>query len=102
MTARRTGSAARNAATGSRLRLVGNRARDAGVRRVLGLELGVRADLVHRLRDGDRRLGEARGDELELAVEGRDVAARPHAVERGLHHLVDDDRALDYLKPPVL
>ena len=34
--------------------------------------------------DGDRRLGEAGGDQLELAVEGRDVAARPHAVERRL------------------
>ena len=49
-----------------------------------GWSFDLGADVVHRLRDGDRRLGEARGDELELALEGRDVAAGPDAVERGL------------------
>src|SRR4051812_11537040 len=57
---------------------------------------------MHGLRDGDRGLRETGGDELELAVERRDVAARPDAVEAGLHHAVDDDRALLELEAPLL
>src|ERR1039458_3890575 len=104
---RSTGSAARRsdtAASSARgpLGLAGNRPGDAGVGRVLGLELDLRPDLVHRLGDRDRRLGEPGGDQLELAVEGRDVAARPDALQRRGHQLVDDDRALDDLEAPVL
>ena len=69
-------------ARGGGLRLAGNDPGDAGVGRVLGLDLGVGADLVDRLGDRDRRLGEAGRDQLELAVEGGDVAARPDALER--------------------
>ena len=54
------------------------------------------------LRDSDRRLGEARRDQLQLAVEERDVAGRPDGLHRGLHHLVDLDRALLHLERPVL
>ena len=115
ISSRSTGSASRRCAMApsgmgferARVRRSGSSGRPrpaghAGVGRVLGLDLRVRADVVDRLGDGDRRLGEAGGDQLELAVEGRDVAARPHGVEVGLHHRVDDDRALGDLQAPVL
>src|SRR5215216_2798166 len=87
---------------GGRLGLPRRRARDAGVRRVGRLELHVGADVVDGLGDGDGGLGEAGGDELELAGEGGDVAAGPDAVEAGAHEAVDDDRALLELEAPVL
>ncbi len=57
---------------------------------------------MHRLRDGDRRFGEAGGDQLELALERGDVTARPHAGQVRAHHLVHHDRALGDLESPVL
>jgi hypothetical protein len=39
---------------------------------------------------------------LSLPVEGRDVAARPHAVEVRLHHAVDHERVLGELESPLL
>ena len=39
---------------------------------------------MHGLGHGDRRFGEPGGDQLELALERGDVAARPDALERGV------------------
>jgi hypothetical protein len=50
----------------------------------------------------DRGLRVAGRDELELAVEGRDVAACPHAVQRRLEQPVDADGALLDLEAPLL
>src|SRR5947199_9216082 len=97
ISARITGSAARrclraapvstprSGPAAARLRLAGNAPGDAGVGRVLGLDLAVRPDLVDRLGHRDRRLREPGRDQLELAIEGRDVTTRPDALQSGLH-----------------
>src|SRR5207302_5181849 len=87
-------STPRSGRAGVRLRLAGNDPGDAGVGRVLGLDLAVGPDLVDRLGNRDRRLREPGRDQLELAIEGGDVATRPDAFQGGLHQPVHDDRAL--------
>src|SRR5437588_63109 len=91
ITAARTGSAALRCATPasttarlSRLRLAGNDPRHPCVRRVLRLELLVGPDGMDGLGDGDRGLGEAGRDQLQLPVERGDVAASPYSLQRGL------------------
>src|SRR6188472_175785 len=78
-----------------------DRAGDACVGRVLGLDAHVRPDVMDGLGDRDRGLAEAGCDQFQLAVESGDVPACPDRVEVRLHDVVYPDRALLDLEAPI-
>src|SRR5207253_3006146 len=75
-------------------------AKDGHIGRMSRLDFRRRVDEMHRVVHGDRGLGRAGGDELELARVGDDVPGREDAGDVGGHRLRHLDLALLDLEPP--
>ena len=66
-----------------------------------GVVAGLRIDLVNRVIDGHRRLAEASGNQFQLPFVRADVARRVDARKIRFETVVDPDRVLFEIQPPL-